>query len=199
MLCQLSYVPGLRKNQAYTVARRVPIVERIVGQFRIVPEESLVAIYARSNVGAIRWEGMNLRGGFEAKVTNSSLDLTVQPVGRMEFALEDLTSGNALYDAELMRRLEAREYPAAVAELRFLDAVGHQNRYQVQGVLTVHGVTRPITGTLAVQFDDHATLQVFGEKVVDIRDFNIPSPSMLMLKIYPDVRVRLKLVAERET
>lgn len=165
-------------------------------QFRIVPEESLVAIYARSNVGPIRWEGSNIRGGFEAAVVNSSFDASVQPIGRLELALDDLTSGNALYDAELMRRLEARQYPAMVAELRFLDPAGDYNRYQVQGTLTLHGVTREMTGALAVQFDDETTVQVFGEKVVDIRDFNIPSPSMLMLKIYPDVRVRLKLVAE---
>jgi polyisoprenoid-binding protein YceI len=168
-----------------------------VEQFRIVPGESLVAIYARSNVGPIRWEGTNLRGGFKAAVSNSSLDLHVQPVGRLDFPLEYLTSGNALYDAELMRRLDARQYPVTVAELRFLDTLNQHNRYQVQGSLTLHGVTRSITGSLAVQFDDETFIQVFGEKVIDIRDFNIPSPSMLMLKIYPDVRVRLKLVAER--
>ena len=176
-----------------------PILIRTVEQFRIVPEESVVAIYARSNVGPIRWEGTNLRGSFKAEVQNSSLDLTVQPVGRLEFALEHLTSGNPLYDAELMRRLDARQFPITVAELSFLDSLSHHNRYQVQGSLTLHGVTRAITGALALQIEDDVTVQAFCEKVVDIRDFNIPSPSMLMLKIYPDVRVRLKLVAQRES
>ena len=166
-------------------------------RFRIIPEESLVAIYARSNVGAIRWEGAELRGGFEAEVTKRSLDTVVQPVGSVELDLKRLTSGNALYDAELMRRLDARHHPVTGAELRFLDPLG-QDRYQVQGTLTLHGVTRPVSGTLAVHFDDDATVQIFGEKVIDIRDFNIPSPTMLMLKIYPDVRVRLKLVAQSE-
>jgi hypothetical protein len=175
------------------------MLDRTVSQYGIVPEESLVAVYARSNVGAIRWEGTNLRGGFKADVTNSALDLTSQPTGHLEFGLEDLTSGNAVYDAELMRRLDARQYPVTVAELEFLDSLGQANRYQVRGSLTLHGVVRTITGILAVQFDDEKTVQVFGEKVVDIRDFNIPSPSMLMLKIYPDVKVRLKLVAERES
>ena len=167
-------------------------------RFRIIPEESFVAIYARSNVGAIRWEGTELRGTFEAEVTNRSLDTSVQPVGGVELELKHLTSGNSLYDAELVRRLDARQHPLAGAELRFLDPVGQGNRYQVQGALTLHGVTRSLSGTLAIQFDDDATVQIFGEKVIDIRDFNIPSPTMLMLKIYPDVRVRLKLVAERE-
>lgn len=170
----------------------------MVKRFRIVPEESLVAIYARSNVGPIRWEGTTLQGGFEAAVGGSSFDLSFQPVGRMELALEKLTSGNSVYDAELMRRLDARRYPVTVAELRFLDSMGAFNRYQAQGELTLHGVTREINGTLAVEFDGDGTINVFGEKVVDIRDFGIPSPTLLMLKIYPDVRVRMKIVAESE-
>ena len=39
-------------------------------------------------------------------------------------------------------------------------------------------------------------LSVTGEQVVDIRDFDIISPSVLMLRIYPDVVVKLYLEAE---
>jgi polyisoprenoid-binding protein YceI len=97
-----------------------------------------------------------------------------------------------------MRRLDARRYPMASAELRFLDAAGHLNRYQVHGDLTLHGVTRTMIGALAVDFDGKSVVRVYGDKVVDIRDFNIPSPTMLMLRIYPDVRVRISLIAEAE-
>ena len=168
-----------------------------MARFRIVPEQSRLAIYARSNLGPIRWEGTDLTGAFEAELNDSAVDTSVPPVGRLEFLLNRLTSGNLVYDAELLRRLDARRYPTTVAEIRFLDPVGHHNRYQVQGELTVHGVTRSITGTLAVDVED-STVQVYGEKVVDIRDFNIPSPTLLRLRIYPDVRVRIKLVAEPE-
>ena len=37
-----------------------------------------------------------------------------------------------------------------------------------------------------------------GEQVLDMRDFAIPSPTVLMLRIYPDVRVRLQVEAEPE-
>jgi len=39
---------------------------------------------------------------------------------------------------------------------------------------------------------------VQGDHVVDIRDFDIESPTVLMLRIYPDVRVQLQVEAERE-
>lgn len=169
-----------------------------MARFRIIPELSMLAIYARSNVGPIRWEGTDVSGGFDAELSDSAVDPSVRPAGRLELALERLTSGNIVYDAELLRRLDARRFPVTVAELEFVDPLGHQNRYQVQGQLTLHGVTRTITGTLALAFEDESTIQIYGEKVVDIRDFNIPSPTMLRLRIYPDVRVRMKLVAQRD-
>ena len=39
-------------------------------------------------------------------------------------------------------------------------------------------------------------LSITGEQVIDIRDFDITSPTVLMLRIYPDVVVKLYLEAE---
>jgi hypothetical protein len=44
---------------------------------------------------------------------------------------------------------------------------------------------------------DH-TMVVRGEQVIDIRDFGVVSPTVLMLRIYPDVTVGLQLEAEFE-
>jgi polyisoprenoid-binding protein YceI len=168
-----------------------------VDRFRIVPEQSMVAIYARSNVGSIRWEGSGLQGSFSAELADSAIDPAVAPEGRLELPLNRLTSGNVVYDAELLRRMDARQYPVASARIHHFDPVGRQNRYQIRGELTLHGVTRTISGTVAVQVEGASVVQVYGEKVVDIRDFNIPAPHVLRLRIYPDVRVRMRLVGER--
>lgn len=166
-------------------------------RFRIVPEQSMLAIYARSNLGPIRWEGTHLSGTFDAELTESSIDPGVAPEGHLELRLERLTSGNVVYDAELLHRMDARRYPVATAEIKVLDQVGHENRFQVHGDLTIHGVTRTITGTVAIDVGDDV-VQVYGEKVVDIRDFGIPAPTVLRLRIYPDVQVRMRLLAEQE-
>jgi polyisoprenoid-binding protein YceI len=79
-----------------------------------------------------------------------------------------------------------------------VDSVGTGNRYQLQGDLTFHGVTRLLTGTVEVAFPATDVALVYGEKVIDIRDFDVPSPAVLMLKILPDVRVRMSLEAERD-
>jgi polyisoprenoid-binding protein YceI len=103
-----------------------------------------------------------------------------------------------LYDAELLRRIDARRFPTAKVELRECTASGLGSRYGLKGDLTFHGVTRPAEGTVSVEaLSDHRIL-ITGEQVFDIRDFAVPSPTMLMLRIYPDVRVRLQAEAELE-
>ena len=171
-----------------------------MARFRLVPERSSLAIDARSNVGPIRWEATGLQGGFE--LVEDGLPDTVDPRkaqwAELELPVDNLSSGNPLYDAELMRRIDARTYPTAQVVLRHVDPVGTGNRYQLQGDLTFHGVTRLLTGTVEIAFPASGVALIYGEKVIDIRDFDVPSPAVLMLKILPDVRVRMSLEAERE-
>jgi hypothetical protein len=48
---------------------------------------------------------------------------------------------------------------------------------------------------VVVQIDGDGLLHAAGEHVFDIRDFDVTVPSVLMLRIYPDVRVELQLEA----
>ncbi|HEY4410385.1 MAG TPA: YceI family protein [Acidimicrobiia bacterium] len=169
-----------------------------MARFRVVPERSSLAIEARSNVGPIRWEASGLRGGFEVVGGTEAVDPAKVEWAELEMSVDSLTSGNQLYDAELMRRIDARAHPTARVALRHIDPVGAGNRYQLHADLTFHGVTRQLTGTVVVAFPDTDVALVYGEKIIDIRDFDIPSPVVLMLKILPDVRVRMSVEAERE-
>ena len=47
------------------------------------------------------------------------------------------------------------------------------------------------------QVDDR-TLQLEGEHTFDIRDFGMEPPKILMLKVEPDVDVRVEIIAEKE-
>ena len=120
------------------------------------------------------------------------------PSGSLEIKMSELRSGNDLYDAELLRRIDARRFPTASVELQECEASGPGSRYGLKGELTFHGVTRPAQGTVNVEAVSDSRLVITGEQVFDIRDFAIPSPTVLMFRIYPDVRVRLHAEAELE-
>jgi polyisoprenoid-binding protein YceI len=170
-----------------------------VTRFRVVPDKSFVAIEARSSVGPILWEADGAEGFVEADLDDGGIDTSSAPAARLELPVRNLKSGNNLYDAELMRRIDARRFPTTTVVLTRAVRVGEGTRYQLNGDVTFHGVTRQLRGAVEAEVESSdGRLRVTGDQLFDIRDFNVPSPSILMLKIFPDVRVRLRLEAERD-
>jgi hypothetical protein len=169
-----------------------------VQRFRLVPDRSVVLIEVRSTVGPLSFGAIGVAGSVEAAVVDGVLLTETAPSGRLEIDVSGLSCGNSLYDAELLRRVDARRFPTATVELHECAASGPGTRYRLTGELTLHGVTRPAQGTVTVEAASDHRLVITGEQVFDIRDFAIPSPTVLMLRIYPDVRVRLHAEAELE-
>jgi DNA-binding PadR family transcriptional regulator len=166
--------------------------------FRLIPERSVVLIEVRSSVGPISFGTTGLTGSILARMVDGKLQTDSAPTGRLDVDVSKLSSGNKLYDSELLRRIDARRYPTVSVELKECAPSGPGSRYRLAGDLTIHGVTRTIDGTVTVEAESNRRLVVAGEQVFDIRDFAIPSPTMLMLRIFPDVRVRLQAEAELE-
>jgi PadR family transcriptional regulator PadR len=167
-------------------------------RFRLVPERSVVLIEVRSTVGPISFGALGITGSVLADIAGGAVLHGTQPAADIEIGVQGLRSGNRVYDAELLRRIDARRFPIASLVLRECTPIGAGNRYRLAGELTFHGVTRPAQGTVSVAVSSNRRLVITGEQVFDIRDFDVSSPTVLMLRIYPDVRVRLHVEAEFE-
>ena len=167
-------------------------------RFRVVPDRSAVMIDARSSVGPITFGAIGVTGMIELAVVGRRVCPDPYPTAHLEISVDQLRSGNSLYDAELMRRIDARRHPTVSLDLRACTAVGSTGRYQLVGEVTFHGVSRPLDGTVSVAMSSNHLLVIRGEQVVDIRDFGVVSPTVLMLRIYPDVVVGLQIEAELE-
>jgi DNA-binding PadR family transcriptional regulator len=165
-------------------------------EYHLVPDRSVLLIEVRSTVGPLSFGAIGITGSVRAVVVDGTLRTEPPPSGTLEIDMSGLSSGNGLHDAELLRRIDARRFPTATVELRNCAASAPGTRYRLEGELTFHGVTRPAQGTVNLEVLPDGRLTVTGEQVFDIRDFAIPSPTMLMLRIYPDVRVRLHVEAE---
>ncbi len=159
--------------------------------FRIDPERTALVLVARSNAGPITFGATGLEGSISAHVTGGEVGTGVPPSARLEVPVADLTCGNGLYDAELHRRVDARLHPRAVVELRDASPVGATGRFHVEGLLTFHGVTRSVAGSVKVSFPDPSRIVIEGEQMLDMRHFEITPPAVAMLRIYPEVRVQL--------
>ncbi len=165
--------------------------------FRIDPGRSRVWIEARSSMHPINGEAEGLEGLIEAQVTDGRIDLSGMPSIKIELPVENLRSGKRLEDAEMMRRIDARRFPRIRGETTELKETN--GGYRARGDLTFHGVTRQVEGEVTISAPDERSLVIEGEQVFDIRDFGVEPPKILMLKVHPDVRVRVKVVAEQES
>ena len=166
--------------------------------YRIRPDSSQVWIEARSSLHPIHGEGRGLEGIVEAAVTDGRVELNGDTVIRLELPVDQLKSGKAMEDAELLRRIDARKFPkirGVTTEIKEINS----GRYRVSGDLTFHGVTRAVEGEVSVSMPDgDKTIVLEGEQTFDIRDFGVQPPKILMLKVHPDVKVRVRVVAEQE-
>jgi len=158
-----------------------------------VPDESAVLISVRSNVGPIDFGTNGISGWLRSRYVEGEFAGAPPPQAELELDLRLLRSGNSLYDAELARRLDVRRYPVGAIVLREASKLSSNDRYAVKGQVTLHGVTRAMSGSISAVVNDDGICVVSGEQVFDIRDFDISTPSVLMLRIFPDVRVYLQM------
>ena len=163
--------------------------------FRVRPDQAAVVLIARSSAGPITFGTAGIEGTIQAELAGESILTESAPTAQLEVPVSNFTSGNHFYDGELLRRIDARRYPAARVNLQRAVAVGQTGRYHVAGELTFHGVTQPLEGLVEISFPTPGTLVVQGRQVLDMRHFGITPPAVAMLKIYPDVRVELHLEA----
>jgi PadR family transcriptional regulator, regulatory protein PadR len=169
----------------------------VMSRFVLDPERSAVLIDARSTVGPICFGSTGVTGSLYAAMGDDGVSAEIPPSGGLTIDMTGLSSGNKLYDAELHRRINSRRFPTAKVELKECTPSAPGWRYLLRGELTFHGTTRRTEGTVRVEAASDDRIVISGEQVFDIRDFALPSPTMLMLRIFPDVRVRLYAEAER--
>lgn len=168
-----------------------------MSRFRVDAATSTVLVAARSSIGPITFEAHEIDGWIDADVSGTGSELVIGEGGasaELAVQLTSLRSGNDLYDSELRRRIDARRFPVCVLRLErgtMLDG----GRWSLAGTITFHGTMRPLAGTVEVETISEGRIAVTGAKELDIRDFGLQAPTMLMTKIYPEVQVQLFIAA----
>jgi polyisoprenoid-binding protein YceI len=165
--------------------------------FRVIPEESQLWIEARSSLHPIHGEGTGIEGEAELEVNDGRIVFTATPKARIALPVERLRSGNTLQDMEMRRRVEAQKHPTITGELVKATVLSQPNCYRLQGDLTFHGVTRRLEADVTATSDGEGSLRVEGGYVLDVRGFGVTPPRILGLQVYPEVKVRFRVVAER--
>jgi polyisoprenoid-binding protein YceI len=159
---------------------------------------SCIWVSGRSSLHPINTETRGITGWFEATTRDDgALDLDLPVSGQLELAVARLTSGNQLYDRELRRRMDARRFPTIVGTVTKISSCGPHPRYAVTGDVSFHGKTRTFEQEMHIDVRE-GEVSLTGAYVFDIREFGMKPPSMLMVRVYPEISVRVELHGTRE-
>jgi polyisoprenoid-binding protein YceI len=165
----------------------------------VVPERSAVLLRVGTSLGPVSFGANGLDGFIEAAVDDERIDLVTAPAAHLELDVIRLTSGNTIYDTELRRQIDARRFPRAYVDLHRATVLDQgSSTFHVSGEITLRGVTVPADGVVVVEVPQARRMVVSGEETLDISDFGIPPPSLFMIKIDPEVKLRLYLEARGE-
>jgi hypothetical protein len=66
----------------------------------------------------------------------------------------------------------------------------------VTGDIVFHGKTRSFEHAMDIQIREDE-ISLTGDYVFDIREFGMQPPSMLMIRVYPEISVRIELYGTR--
>jgi polyisoprenoid-binding protein YceI len=166
-------------------------------KYVLSPSRSHVSIHARSTVHPIHSDTDGVEGYVDiAFDADGSVDISARPPSaRISLAVERLKSGNRMEDRELQRRIDARRHPLIEGTLTTFSDDGSQDTYRVGGDITFRGVSRHHVDLMEIRRVDETTVILTGSSHFDIRDYGMQPPRILMLRVEPDVEVRIDLVA----
>jgi len=189
---------------------REPHLRAAIVRYRLIPEQSkftvqafaegLFSAFGHDPVLAIKdftGEAQFVPGSFES----ASLKITIKADSIV--VSNEVREKDRLEIEQTMREqvLEIAKYPEIVFVSSNISVTRlSEGRYRARiiGDLTFHGVTRAVEGHVTISAPDERSLLIEGEQVFDIREFGVEPPKILMFRVHPDVRVRIKVVAQQE-
>ena len=171
-----------------------------MARYVISPDRSHVWIDARSNVHPIHSSTSGLEGYVELTLDpEGAIELTSPPAGELSLSVDRLSSGNRMEDRELHKRIDSRRSPTIEGVLEQMEPDGSDASYRVRGNITFRGVARTHEDIMVIRPVDEQTISLEGSSRFDIRDFGMQPPRVLMLKVEPEVDIRVEIFAVRES
>jgi polyisoprenoid-binding protein YceI len=170
-----------------------------VPRFAVNTAQSTVKVGLRVNLHPSHIDANALSGFIECEVDDHGTPRLDQPYhAELTLPVDAIKSGNGIQDREMRRRFDASRYPVITAVVTHGEALDGDGRYRATAQLTMHGVTKDITGDLTLTVSG-TTMTVDGQQVINVKDFGIDPPRLIILKVEPDVDLQVHIVAKLQS
>jgi len=98
----------------------------------------------------------------------------------------------------MRRRFDVSKYPTITARVTHGEALAGDGRYRAAAELNMHGIKRGISGDVQISVDG-TTMTIDGQQVINVKDFGIDPPRLIILKVEPDVDLQVHIVAQLQS
>ena len=170
-----------------------------MARFEVNTAQTTVQVGLRVNLHPSHITANALTGFIECEIDEGGKPRLDHPYrAELTLPVEAIKSGNGLQDREMRRRFDTSRYPVISAVVTHGEALDGDGRYRATARLTLHGVTKDITGDVQLTASGD-TLTVDGQQVINVKDFGIDPPRLIILKVEPDVDLQVHIVAVRKS
>jgi polyisoprenoid-binding protein YceI len=168
-----------------------------MARFRVNTAQSTVKVGLRVNFHTSHVNADALSGVIECEVDEHGIPRLDRPYSaELTLPVDAIKSGNGIQDLEMRRRFDASRYPTINARVTHGEALKGEGRYRAVAQVTMHGQTREIQGDVQLGVKGR-TLTIDGQQVINMKEFGIDPPRLIILKVEPDVDLQVHIVAER--
>jgi hypothetical protein len=182
--------------------------EALYSQAKYVPEsDSRLWIEGRSNVNTFECDASDYSGDALIYEETGSNNPNEQAAIRIEITVDGFECGRSRMNRDLRNALKADDFPKITfiyGEVTNIEAARDvENAYQleVNGTLTVAGVTREVTFKMLGYFLNDGRLRAMGSKAIKMTDYNVEPPTAMLglVKAENELTVHFDLIARRES
>ena len=170
-----------------------------MARYRVDTRQSQVSLGLRVNLHPSHITASGISGEVECELDDQGHPRLDQPYSaELTLPINSISSGIGLQDRLMRQRFDSQRYPNITARVTKGEAIDvDQGRYRATATLTMHGQTREVTGEVKLQFTN-GTLTADAPTTINMQDFGIDPPRLIVLKVEPDVDVSAHIVAEQE-
>ena len=105
--------------------------------------------------------------------------------------VKDFKSGNSSLDSNSFRVLDALRIPNIV--FRSLEIIDSLNVINVSGTISFHGIEKDLN-VLLDKSTENDNITLTGKFTINLSDFNVERPSLLLQKINNEIEVQINLI-----
>ena len=148
-----------------------------------------------NSISSISYSGKHFLHNWDATNENISglIELNDNQISKIGVIakVKDFKSGNSSLDSNSFRVLDALRIPNIV--FRSLEIIDSLNVINVSGTISFHGIEKDLN-VLLDKSTENNNITLTGKFTINLSDFNVERPSLLLQKINNEIEVQINLI-----